>query len=84
MSKLSPFIFHRSPSGITAVRKERDDIVPNKYYIDDMDAAFPNGKYVEPSDAPPRIRFRDMHNYCKRAGKKPLELTEEEMEQFRY
>ncbi len=56
----------------------------NKQYIDDMDAAFPDGEYVEPSDGPRRIRFHDMHNYCKQVGKKPLELTKKEMEQFQY
>lgn len=84
MSKLSPFIFRNNQRGITAVRKDRDENMSEKHFIDDMDAAFPDGKYVEPSDGPPRIRFRDMHNYCKQAGKKPFELTEEEMEQFRY
>ena len=49
-----------------------------------MDAAFLDGKFVEPSEAPPRIRFRDMHNYCEQVGKKPFELTEEEMAQFQY
>lgn len=84
MSKLSPFIFRNNPSGITAVRKDRDEIMPNKYFIDDMDAAFPDGRYVEPSDGPARIRFRDMHNYCKKVGKKPLELTKKELDEFRY
>lgn len=84
MSKLSPFIFRNSLRGITALRKERDKNMSNKHIIDDMDGAFPDGKYVESSDGPPRIRFRDMDNYCKQIGKKPLELTEEEMAQFRY
>lgn len=81
---LSPFIFCNSPNGITAVRKEHGEAMKDKHFIDDMDAAFPNGKFVEPSDSPPRIRCRDMHNYCKRIGKTPLELTKEEMEQFTY
>lgn len=77
-------MFRKTQSGITAVRKERDIILQKNQFKDDMDAAFPDGKYVEPSDGPPKIRFRDMHNYCKQVGKKPLELTTEEMEQFRY
>jgi hypothetical protein len=84
MSKLSPFIFSNSPSGITAVRKERDEIMQDKHFIDDMEVAFPNGKYVEQCEEPPRIRFREMDKYCKQVGKEPLELTKAEMDQFRY
>ena len=64
------------------IRKERDENMCNEGFIDDMDAAFVVGKFVELSEAPPTIRFRDMHNYCEQVGKKPFELTEEEMAQF--
>nr|WP_106780799.1 hypothetical protein [Lysinibacillus timonensis] len=85
MSKISPFIFQDSSTGKkTVLRKESEEFMTNRELIDDMDAAFPNGKYVEPSDAPPRIRFRDMNSYCERVGKEPFELTEEELNQFRY
>lgn len=84
MSKLSPFVFHETPNGITAVRKERDDMKHEVEIMDEYDRLHPNGKYVMPSGEPPRIRFRDMNNYCNKVGKKPMELTEEEMEQFRY
>jgi hypothetical protein len=50
--------------------------------MDVYDRLHPNGKYFMPSGGPPKIRFRDMNNYCKQVGKKSMELTEEEMEQF--
>lgn len=84
MPKISPFIFPDSPSEGAVLRKERDESMGNEGFIDDMDAAFLDGKFVEPSEAPPRIRFRDMHNYCEQVGKKPFELTKEEMAQFQY
>jgi hypothetical protein len=51
----------------------------NKHFIDNMDAAFPDGKFVELSKEPPRIRFRDMD-----VEKKNTRISEEEMNQFRY
>ncbi|MGD6900481.1 hypothetical protein [Bacillus infantis] len=84
MSKLSAFIIRKTPSGILAVRKDREESLPKKRFIDDMDAAFQDGKYVSPNEGPPRVKFRDMNNYCKQVGKKPVELTDEEMEQFRF
>lgn len=84
MFKLNPFVFHETPSGITAVRKERDNVKYQEEIMDEYDRLHPNGKYVMPSGELPRIKFRDMNNYCKQVGKKPMELTEEEMEKFRY
>lgn len=61
-----------------------EESLPKKRFIDDMDAAFQDGKYVSPNEGPPSVKFRDMNNYCKQVGKKPVELTDEEMEQFRF
>lgn len=51
---------------------------------EEYDQLHPDGKYVLPVGTPPRIRIREMDSYCKKVGKTPSELTEEEMQRFRY
>jgi hypothetical protein len=52
--------------------------------IDIFDFVFEGGRTFAVPGPPPRIRIRDMYKYCKSVGKQPSELTEGEMEQFRY
>ncbi|WP_226036676.1 hypothetical protein [Aquibacillus saliphilus] len=82
MSKVSHFVYKKSRTGVTAVRKERNEM-HSEDFMDEFDRLHPNGNYVTPGE-PPRIRIRDMHKYCKSVGKKPMDLTEAEMDQFRY
>jgi hypothetical protein len=83
MSKLSPYVFKKSSTGITAFRKDRNDMHNQEDYMDEYDRLHPDGEYVLPGKTP-RIRIREMHKYCKSVGKQPMELTAEEMEKFRY
>lgn len=52
--------------------------------VDTMDKVIPSGKYVLPGGKAPRIKLREMDKYCKKVGKEPDQLTEEEKEQFIY
>lgn len=82
MSKLNPFAFKSTSTGILATRrKEQDDMISD---IDDMDKAIPTGKYVLPGGTPPRIRLRDMYKFCQEKGINPEDLTEEQKKQFLY
>lgn len=49
---------------------------------DEYDELHPDGKFVTPSN-PPRLRIRDLHEYCMQKGVEPKDLSKEEMEQFR-
>ncbi|WP_163538215.1 hypothetical protein [Gracilibacillus sp. YIM 98692] len=73
MSKLGPFEFKNSSTGITAIRKERANMHNQGDFMDKYDRLYPDGKYVLHGE-PPRIRIRDMHKYCKSVGKQPMEL----------
>lgn len=50
---------------------------------DDMDQAFPDGKFSSTSNEIPGLRFRDMDKWCQKHGKTPDTLTSEELDQFR-
>lgn len=84
MPKLKSFVVKPTERGYTATRKESKDSMHHMNFDDDMDKFIPSGKYVLPGGEPPRIRIRDMHKYCKSVGKQPIDLTKEEMDQFRY
>ncbi|QQZ08508.1 hypothetical protein [Heyndrickxia vini] len=84
MPELKSFVVKPTERGYKATREEYENPVHHTNFEDDMDNFIPSGKYVLPGDKPPRIRIRDMHKYCKAVGKQPIELTKEEMDQFRY
>ncbi|MFB6367167.1 hypothetical protein ACFCP7_24590 [Paenibacillus elgii] len=51
--------------------------------IIEFEDAFPDGVYAVPSSPEsPRVKVRALSDYCKRHGKKPSDLSEEEMECF--
>ena len=83
MPKVKDFVFVKSPRGITAVREERKILRNKNRIVDDMDQSFPDGIFTDPTGNLPNIRFRDMDKYCKATGKKPAELTEKELDNFR-
>ena len=62
MSKLKPFSFKKTNTGVLATRKKQDDVYSD---IDNMDKAIPSGKYVLPGGKPPRIRLHEMYKYCR-------------------
>lgn len=48
-----------------------------------FEKGFPDGVYVKPSDEEiPRINMRALSRYCDEKGLKPIELSDEEREQF--
>lgn len=49
----------------------------------DFDDAFPNGVFAfPPNPKEPRVKIRELGEYCKEKDVTPEELTEEEMKQF--
>ncbi|WP_077305768.1 hypothetical protein [Terribacillus halophilus] len=51
--------------------------------IKEFDDAFPDGIYTIPTDLQkPRVKVRDLSNYCKQKGVEPKNLSRKELEQF--
>lgn len=49
MPKVKDFIFVKSPRGITAVREDRKILRNKNRIVDDMDQAFPDGIFTDPT-----------------------------------
>lgn len=58
----------------------------NKKLLEEMkefEEGFPDGVYVEPGGSKePRVRLRALSKYCREHRKDPIDLTDEEREQF--
>jgi hypothetical protein len=51
--------------------------------IEKFEEGFLDGVYAIPRDPKaPKVKVRNLHDYCKEKGIKPEDLTVEEMEQF--
>lgn len=54
-----------------------------KREMEEFEAGFPSGVYVIPSGPnEPRIKVREMYQYCREKGIDPEDLTEEERDKF--
>lgn len=79
MSKLKPFAFKSTNSGLLATRKDQDDVFSD---MGNMDKTIPSGKYVLPGGKPPRINLHEMYKFCQENGIEPKDLTKEQKKQF--
>ncbi|MFF2497588.1 hypothetical protein [Peribacillus sp. NPDC058075] len=51
--------------------------------IEEFESHFPDGVYIKPGETnEPKVRFRALSKYCAEHGKNPIDLTDEEREQF--
>ncbi|WCK53526.1 hypothetical protein PP175_19620 [Aneurinibacillus sp. Ricciae_BoGa-3] len=48
----------------------------------EFDEGFPDGIYAAPQPGEPIIKLGAMYRYCREKGKKPQELTKEELNRF--
>lgn len=51
--------------------------------MEEFEAGFPDGVYaIPPGPNEPRIKVREMYQYCREKGVDPEDLTEEELDKF--
>ncbi|HHP5665113.1 MULTISPECIES: hypothetical protein [unclassified Bacillus cereus group] len=51
--------------------------------MEEFEAGFPDGVYTAPSSPnEPRIKVKEMYQYCREKGVDPEDLTDEEREKF--
>jgi Ribonuclease G/E len=51
--------------------------------MEEFEEGFPDGVYTAPSSPnEPRIKLKEMYQFCREKGIDPEDLTEEELEQF--
>ncbi|GAB6460594.1 hypothetical protein bcgnr5390_10370 [Bacillus luti] len=51
--------------------------------MEEFEEGFPDGVYTAPSSPnEPRIKVRDLYQYCRKKGVNPNELSQEEAERF--
>lgn len=54
-----------------------------KREMEEFETGFPDGVYVAPSSSDePRIKLKEMYQFCRGKGIDPEDLIEEELEQF--
>ncbi|TCN18931.1 hypothetical protein [Mesobacillus foraminis] len=67
------------------VKKVSDDMLRDMWAEGrkNFDKGFPDGVYVAPCEKnEPTVKMRELFAYCKKVGKRPAELTDEERQQF--
>jgi hypothetical protein len=65
------------------IKKVRGNLLYNRNKYEEFDEGFPDGILVEPSGSnEPKVKVRDLLQYCKKMGKNPIDLTDAEREQF--
>ncbi|QKE76205.1 hypothetical protein HPK19_25690 (plasmid) [Arthrobacter citreus] len=62
---------------------DKKDLEKLRKEIEEFEDGFPDGVYCVPRDPnEPRIKVRKLFEYCREKGVDPIDLTDEEREQF--